>query len=236
MNKVKTAARISEIDGLSDTVLRLYNADESAQADSFLQTAMAELKSLSAQITTAILQDKSLSNLDEADSARDEAIRNLGTLITGYTAFPVQEKKNAAVFLKAIFDKYSKAGILSANYTSESSMIESMLEDYVADEAVANIEKLDGVSVLISAVRTAQDSFTAANDAYVKSVNSKGKSASSFKKPLLAAVNDKLVPYLNTMALVGSTALSDFSKGVEAEINRLNETIAKRTKKTSVSS
>lgn len=231
MNKVRTTARINEIDGLSDSVVRLYEADESAQKDSLLQSIMAELKTLSVKITTATLKDKVVSNLDEADTARDNAVRNLGTLLSGYTVIPIEEKKAAAVFLRAIYDKYAQAGILSASYNAESSMIESMLEDYAAASAAAEIEKLLGVPELVSAVRSAQDSFTAANDAYVKAVNSKGETATSFRKPLLSVFNDKLVPYLSTIVLVGNTTLSGFSSGVETEINRLNEAIAKRNKK-----
>lgn len=230
MNRLNAKARVSEVDGFSDTLVRLYKADSAAQTDAFLKTEMAELESLSDKITAAILQDKAVSNLDEADSARDEAIRNLGALISGYAVFPLEEKKNAALSLKSIYDKYQKSGILGATYTAESSMIESMLGDFGTAEAVANIEKLDGVSDLVSKVRSAQDAFTAANDAFTKSKSAKGESASSLKKPLLSSINDKIIPYLNTMAMVGNTALSGFSKNVEAEVNRLNSTVGARSK------
>lgn len=230
MNKLNAKTRVSEVDGFSDTLVRLYKADSAAQTDAFLKTEMAELESLSDKITAAILQDKAVSNLDEADSARDEAIRNLGALISGYAVFPLEEKKNAALSLKSIYDKYQKSGILGATYTAESSMIESMLGDFGTAEAVAAIEKLDGVSDLVSKVRSAQDVFTAANDAFTKSKSAKGESASSLKKPLLSSINDKIIPYLNTMAMVGNTALSGFSKNVEAEVNRLNSTVGARGK------
>lgn len=230
MNKLRTNARISEVDGLSDTIVRLYKADKSASEDAFLKATMAELEKLSADITTAILKDKTVSNLDVADSTRDEAIRNLGALLSGYSVFPAEEKKNAAASLKSIYDKYAKAGITSANYTSESSMIESLLEDLSADSAKAQIEKLDGVDSLISKIRSAQDDFTKANDEYTKAKGSKGESASSLKKPLVSIINDKLVTYLNTMSLVGNAALAEFSKNVGTEIDRVNSAVTKRGK------
>ena len=201
MNKLTAKARITEVDGLSDSVIRIFGADTKAQEDTFLKGQIAELTTLSDAITAAILQDKAVSNLDEADSRRDEAVRNLGALLSGYVVFPLEEKKAAALCLKTVYDKYAKSGILSASYVSESSMIESMLGD-----------------------------FTAANDAFVKAEGSKGASASSYKKPILAVINDKIVPYLNTMAIVGNTAVADFAKGVESEISRVNETVAKRGK------
>lgn len=230
MNKLNKSARVSEVDGFSDTLVRLYKADSSAQTDAFLKTEMAELESLSDKITAAILQDRTVSNLDEADSARDEAIRNLGALLSGYAVFPLEEKKSAAIMLKSIYDKYQKSGILNANYTAESSMIESMLGDFSAGDALANIEKLDGVSDLVAKVRSAQDAFTAASDTFTKSKGAKSGSASSFKKPILASINDKIIPYLNTMAMVGNAALAEFTKNVEAEVNRLNTTVGTRGK------
>ena len=230
MNKLNAKARITEVDGLSDSVIRIFGADSKAQGDAFLKSQIAQLTVLSDAITAAILQDKAVSNLDEADSKRDEAIKNLGALLSGYAVFPLEEKKAAALGLKAVYDKYAKSGILSASYISESSMIESLLGDFSSAEAKANIEKLDGIGDMIAAIRTAQDDFTAANDAFVKAEGSKGASASSYKKPILSVINDKIVPYLNTMAVVGNTAVAEFAKGVESEITRVNETVAKRGK------
>ena len=230
MNKLTARARITEVDGLSDSIIRIFGADAKAQGDAFLKSQIAQLSELSDAITAAILQDKAVSNLDEADSKRDEAVKNLGALLSGYAVFPLEEKKAAALSLKAVYDKYAKSGILSASYVSESSMIESLLKDLSSAEAMASIEKLDGIAEMVAAIRAAQDEFTAANDAFVKAEGSKGASASSYKKPILAVINDKIVPYLNTMAIVGNAAVADFTKGVETEISRVNENIAKRGK------
>ncbi|MGP1522605.1 MAG: hypothetical protein ACTTKC_04795 [Treponema sp.] len=93
MNKLKTAIRNAEVDGLSDSIIRNFKADEKAQTDSFLKSALEELETLSAQITTAILQDKTLSTLDSADSVRDEAVKTLGTVLAAYAVFPIASKK-----------------------------------------------------------------------------------------------------------------------------------------------
>lgn len=230
MNKLNAKARITEVDGLSDSLVRIFSSDSKAQEDSFLKSQMAELSALSDLITAAILQDKAVSNLDEADSKRDEAIRNLGALLSGYAVFPLEEKKNAALSLKAIFDKYAKSGILNASYVSESSMIESFLGDLASADAAAKIEKLEGMDLMVKAIRSAQDEFTSASDAYIKAESTRGASASSYKKPILAVINDKIVPYLNTMQIVGNEAVLDFAKNVETEISRINETVAKRGK------
>ena len=231
MNKLKTAIRVTELDGLSDTLVRNFKADEKAAADAFVTATMAELEKQSNLITTAILQDKTLSTLEAADNARDEAIKTLGTVISAYAVFPIAAKKELAAPLKTIFDKYAKAGITSANYTSESSMVESMLGDLAAESLADNITGLEGVTEAIAAIRATQDEFTAANDAYVKASANKGASASAYKKPIISLINDKLVPYLDAMVIAGNENCAEFAKGVRAEINRVNDMIAKRGSK-----
>lgn len=199
MKRLDARARINEVDGLSDAIVRGYKADEKVQKDAFVATTMGEVEDLSAKITTAFMQDKALSTLDSADAERDNAIKTLGTMLTAYAVFPIASKKDAAIPLKAIYEKYAKSGITSANYVSESSMTESLLEDLKADSMAGNIAALEGVAEAIANIRATQDAFTATSDAYAKASASKPESASSYKKPLLAAINDKLVPYLTAV-------------------------------------
>ena len=236
MNKLKTAIRVTELDGFSDSLIRDFKADEKAQSDAFLQATMTNLETLSSQITTAILQDKALSTLEACDTVRDEAVKTLGSLLSAYAVFPVAEKQELALPLKAVYDKYAKTGITNASYISESSMIESLLEDLAVSSLAENIAGLDGISQAISQIRSAQDDFASANDAYVKACGSKGASASSIKKPIVSLINDKLIPYLNALVIAESDVVADFATAVETEINRINETIAKRAKKTTSSS
>ena len=137
MNKLKTAIRNAEVDGLSDSIIRNFKADEKAQSDSFLKSALEELESLSAQITTAILQDKTLSTLDSADSARDEAIKTLGTVLAAYAVFPIASKKELSAPLKAIYDKYkiTQNGVayymMSCDDMNELGVIREKIKAYV---------------------------------------------------------------------------------------------------------
>ena len=231
MNKINANIRVTELDGLSDTLVRLYKSESSVAKDAFIAATMAEIERLSADITTAILQDKAVSNLDTADAERDSAITALGKMLAGYAAFPIPAKKSAAEPLLAVYEKYSKAGITRASYISESSMVESMLEDYAAPTLAENIAALEGVAEAVAAIRAAQDAFTTASDAYTAASGNKGASASTFKKPLLSAINEKLVPYLTAMQISANEECASFSAGVEAEIARINDTITKRGKK-----
>ncbi len=231
MKKLRGRIRNAEADGLSDTLVRLFRADARAQADAFLTATMARLETLSRQITTATMQDKAVSTLRAADSARDEAIRTLGAILAAYAVFPIAGKKERAAPLKAVYDKYAKAGITAANYTSESSLTESLLEDFAAEGLADSIGALEGVAESLAQIRERQDAFTAARDAYGAASAGKGATASSFNKPIVSLINERLIPYLDAMVLAENAGCMAFARNVEAEIGRMNETVAKRIRK-----
>lgn len=233
MNKIKWVIRNTEIDTLSDSIIRFFKADEEAQKDAFLCAAIAELEVLSAKITTAILQDKKLSTLESADGARNDAIRTLGTVLKGYAALPIESKAALALPLKAIYDKYAKSKIIKESYAAKSSLIESMLQDFAAVQLAENIKGLEGVAEAIAAVRSAQDAFADANIELLNATATKGASATSFNKPIVELINEKIIPYLNAMLISGNTSCTDFAKNTEEEIRRINEAISKRGKKPS---
>ena len=229
MNKMNAKARVTEVDALSDALVRLYKADTGIAEDAFLKTVMAEVETLSAQLTTAIRQDKVLSSLEEADGVRDEAVKSLGTLLDGYAAIPIASKKEAAEKLRATFAKYGKS-ITTANYASESSLIESLLEDFGKSDAQESAKVLDGVAEILEQIRTAQDAFVKASDEYPAASSAKAESASSLKKPLVSAINDRLVPYLTAMMMANGSLYGDFAAKAEKEISRVNETVSRRGK------
>ena len=233
MNKIKRVIRNTEIDTLSDAIIRFFKADKEAQNDAFLSSTIGELELLSAKITTAILQDKTLSTLEMADGERNKAIKTLGTVLNGYAALPIESRKAQAVPLKAIFDKYAKGRITRESYAAKSSLIESMLVDFAAALLAENIKGLEGVAESIALIRTAQDNFTKANIDFLDVTVNKGESATSFNRQIALLINEKLIPYLNAMLISDNAKCADFAKNIEEEIRRINEAISKRGKKSS---
>lgn len=225
MTKVNARARVTELDSLSDTLVRLYKAQDALAADAVLKGIMADIEGVSARLTEAIRRDAVSSTLEEADARRDEAVRRLGTLVEGYTAIPFAQQQKAAEALKAAFDKYGRK-IAGESYANESSLIESMLEDFAA--RTAEMEALSGVPELVQALRGAQDAFNTANDEYVAAKAGKGESATAVKKELAAALNDRLVPYLTALASLETHKA--FAVQAEAEVRKLNDAVARRTK------
>lgn len=231
MNKIISKIRVAELDTLSDVLVRLYKdscaAENAVSKDANLSLIMAEAEKLSADITTAIKSERVSSTLDEADIARDEIIRNLGDALTGYAAIPVAAKKSAAQNLLAVFGKYGRQ-ITQKNFAEESSLIESLLEDFGAESLKADVAALDGVGELVSELRAAQDSFNKANDDYTHASVNRGESATSVKKSLISVLNDKLVPYLSAVAPLAD--YKDFASKCEAEIAKANATVNGRNK------
>lgn len=231
MKKINSNMRVAELDTLSDVLVRLYKdssaAENAVSKDANLAGIMAEIEKLSADITTAIKSDRVSSTLDEADIARDEIIRNLGDALTGYAAIPVADKKAAARNLLAVFSKYGKQ-ITQKNFAEESSLIESMIEDFGAENLSSDVAALDGMKDLLESLRSAQDRFNKANDDFTNASVNKGESATSVKKSLISALNDKFVPYLSAVAPLAD--YKDFASKCEAEITKANATVSNRGK------
>lgn len=225
MRKVTTNAKVTELDSLSDTLVRLYKTQEALAQDAMLKGIMAEIEEQSARLTEAVKRDAISSTLEEADARRDEAVRLLGTLVEGYTAIPFEAQQKAAESLKAAFDKYGKK-ITGESYANESSLIESMLGDFAA--RTAEQETLPGVSERVQLLRDAQDAFNKANDEYIRAKSDKGESATAVKKLLAATLNDRLVPYLTVAASLETH--KSFATQAEAEIKKLNEAVSRRGK------
>ena len=231
VTKVINNVRTTELDALSDTMEREYAAacGDGATAvakDAVLKAQFAQLADLSARNTTAIKQDAVVSTLDEADSRRDSATRDLFTLAGGYTASPFEEVKAAANGVCAVLDKYGR-GMTAKNYADQTALTESLLEDLGAEKTAAQIKSLSGVAELVAQLREAQDAFAAAHDGYIKAKAGKGESASSLKKPLVALINDSIVPYLNIVAAMDGYA--DFVAAVAGNIKTTNDTVSRRT-------
>lgn len=71
MRKVTTNAKVTELDSLSDTLVRLYKTQEALAQDAMLKGIMAEIEEQSARLTEAVKRDAISSTLEEADARRD---------------------------------------------------------------------------------------------------------------------------------------------------------------------
>ena len=225
MNKLRNAIRVTAADGLSDYLVRLYK--DFGIEDKFLAETFSEIERLSAEITTAIMQDRVKSSLAEKDKARDGEIRKLNALLKGYAVFPSAEKRECAKRLLAVFKKYGLK-ITAESYSSKSSLIESMLEDFSREQEKNDAVSLDGVAELILSLRNAEDDFYKANDEFVCGRALKNESAYSIKGRLVRTINEKLVPYLSAMSIADNASYGNFAQNVERQIKKLNSAVPRK--------
>lgn len=102
MKKLSKSARVTEVDDTSDRLLQIFAQEVPLKDEAFLKPLYAELKLLSDKITEVIKKDKVLSDLEDADAVRDEAVRNLFKIIEGYAAMPLPNLRQAGATLKAV--------------------------------------------------------------------------------------------------------------------------------------
>lgn len=232
MKPLNYQSRITEVGDVANRLVVLYNATDALQDDAFLKTTFQELETQGEAITQAVKRDKAVSQLEEADAQRDEAIRVLGKLLKAYEVIPVEGLKPHGEKLSAIFQKYG-VKITTENYSSQSNLVDSLLKDLSADGVQASITALSGVGEAIAGIRTAQEHFGQVRRAY-ETAFAKQQSkatASSLRKPLLELINKKLIPYLVAMQLSDTEKYQKFVHEVEKIINDMNEVVKARGKK-----
>lgn len=226
MKKLNWKVRNPELDSVSDYLISVYKQDSKLAQDAYLRGIMAQIEEFSERITVALDADKVRSQVEEADSRRDEILRLLETVLKGQAALPIADKKAAAEQVLTVFNKYK--GIINKVYDEESAHIESLLKDMEKPEMVAVIAQLDGVKQYLSDLRAAQDEFNRVQQEALARRANKEESASSLRKPLLSAINDDLVTHLSAMVKIDEALYGDFVAKVEAKFGEVNTRIDKR--------
>lgn len=232
MKTLKTNARISEVADTGSRLLILFGRETALAEDRILKPLFVAIKSDTDLLTDIIKSDRQASDLDKADALRDEVIRNLATLLKGYTAMPIQALQQAGQRLYAIFEKYGM-GIIRENYAVQSAHIESMLKDFAEPTLASDIAQLTGVAEVIAQLTKAQKDFNDRRVSYEQATatqSSKTKST-ELKKRLLGSINTALLPYLLSMKNLNQSEYISFANAVGQVIADTNAAISARSKK-----
>lgn len=232
MKKVITAVRVTELGDIANRLSALFKNTASLQDDAFLQKTFNIIENQGNAITEAVKRDGVYSRLDELDAERDKAIKTLGKLLDGYRHIPIESLKLHGEKLYAIFSKYGLK-MTEENYSSQSNLIDSLLQDYAADSVSASIAALSGVQEAIDSVRTSQNNFATIRAEYEALLATKKNlaSATSLRKPLLDVINKQLIPYLVAMNLADKAKYGKFSANASEIIESINEVVKARAKK-----
>lgn len=230
MKKLFTTSKTTEIGDVSERLVVLFKKETSFADDTFLVSLFEEIETLSEQIIEAIKRDVIVSKLEEVDNARGKMIRSLNNILKGYQSMPIPKLKEAGEKLYKVFSKYG-VSITRESYANQSSLTESLLQDFSATELESDILTLVGVSECISELRNAQKNFNEMRLEYEKTLvaQSQKPTASELKKVLITVINTKLVPYLIAVQLVNADKYGSFSATVAQIIEDNNAAVKRRS-------
>ncbi|MCP4298049.1 MAG: hypothetical protein GY786_20875 [Proteobacteria bacterium] len=228
MPKILGNSKVTEI----DTSIKRINASYDSYdwtSDVHMIGLFTELKAVSKKLTIAIAQLKGESQLEEQDHVRDTDYRNFFYLVQGYLYNPIQSIKEAAQRLFPTMEKEGLA-IIDDSYAVESSVIESIIEQFEVSSADDAISALQGAEELWEKLKKSQRNFEKAELAFeeIKAENKQNQSATEIKKEILPLFNKKVQLYINAMATVDEATYGEFARTVAQIIADNNSAVKKR--------
>ncbi|MGD8782536.1 MAG: DUF6261 family protein [Ignavibacteria bacterium] len=231
LNKLIISCRITETNGAANRIIIKFDEGDWS-SDTHLTGIFTQLKNTKEALTTAINRSKAQSNLDEKDEIRDTKVRGIYYLLQGYLHYPDEEIKEAAVNVEEVFDKYG-VKIVKDSYVTESSLINSMLEDLSTAEMQTEIAKLPGLANLITELTTAQQEFETVRVGFESEQAEEGteENATKLKQEAALIINEQLIVYLRAMLQVDEETYGTFARAVGQIIDDTNEEVKKRRKK-----
>jgi hypothetical protein len=202
------------------------------ETDAHLTAIFNDLGSKTEWLTAAIHRAKTESELELKDEVRDDNLRSLYYLITGFTHHPDAVIKAAAVKLAKLFDNYGLK-ITDESYASESALISSLLMDLGNEEYQEAITALSGCAALIQALQNSQEDFEITRVTWEREKAKEGalENATELKKEVVAIINERLVVYLQAMKQVNPEMYEEFTNTIAVIIAENNETVKRRAKK-----
>ncbi len=226
--KISIKGKVAEVAATITNLLEAY-ATAGLAEDLNLAAMFDALQEKNTALITAINRSKRESALAEKDDARDDAARAVVALANGYLHFPDPAVQAAAEVFFSIFDRYGHS-MLEESYAIESTLLTSMLQELMEPGMAQKLAKMPGLSQLMVAVLDAQEAFQDELNAYEeeKAAESDLQSASTLKKLILAAANQKLVVYMRAMVVVNEAKYGSFATRLSQLISESNGAVKKR--------
>jgi hypothetical protein len=210
-------SRNTEVDSVADRSISAYQST-SLNTDPNMVKIFSPLEAESALLSSAIKPIKEKSEQKTNDEFRGEKTDALYFLLMSFSHHPDPAIKKAALSLLDTFDHYGLE-MKNESYSSESSLINSLLGDYVKPKAQTNIALVPQCAEYIAALQGAQTVFENTRLSFEEARAEEGtmENASALKKEVVDIINKKVVPYLNVME-----QLDDATYGAFAHPSRNN--------------
>lgn len=231
IEKLIYQSRTTEVDAASVRLIGAYQ-NSGLGSDTHLTGMFTTLGDGSARLTAAINRLKADSELEQKDEVRDDKVRALFYLVNGLVYHPDPNVKNAALEVEKVMDKYGLS-MAGENYSTESSLVTSLLGDLADPTLEPSIAVLPGCTGIIAELRTAQTDFEQTRIAWESEKAKEGMlvNATKIKNEVVSVINDKLVVYLRAMALVDGETYGEFAGTVTQIIEDNNVIVKKRRKR-----
>ena len=231
IEKLIAQSRVSEVADVARRILEKYQSS-GLETDLHLAGVMGELSPVAQQLVLAVKRIKVDSELESGDENRDSKASAIHYFVRGCLYHPEPAVKQAAEQIYKVLENYGLE-MIRESYTTESTLIESMLNDLAKPDLQPAISALPGFAQMIAALASAQAAFETMRSAYDSQKAEEGTfaNASEIKKTALKLVNDKVVAYLRVMLQVNETTYGLFTRNVAQIITETNEIVKRRRKK-----
>ena len=231
INKLVRKSRTTEVDAVCKRIIGVYEGNDWS-SDTYLTKIFTLLIAMMVRFTKAIHRIKTESDLEHKDDVRDDKIRDIHYILLGALHHPDSMVKEAGLKVNKVFDSYGLS-IMAENYSTETSLVVSMLADFEDADLLSSIAAISGLTELIAALDIAQTDFETTRIAFEveKSKEGMAESASQVKAEVLEVINDQLVVYLRAMVQVDEATYGDFTRAIAVIISENNEMVNKRSKR-----
>lgn len=224
-------SRNTEADGTTIQVNKAYDGT-TLNTNPDMELIMNPIKAKSALMGMAIGRLKEKSDQKSNDEVRDTDLDGLFYFLLGASHSPKTKIKEAALYLLELFEQYGLK-IKEESYTRESSLINSLLNDYKSEKALAAIADVPQCADYIAALQTSQTTFENGRLSFETARGEEGtlENASAIKKELMELINKQLVPYINVMVQLHPDSYGSFARTLAEIIESNNTVVQKRGKK-----
>lgn len=231
IEKMLTSSRTTEVDGSVKQIIDGYNKT-TLSADERMAQIFAFIIAQAVLLSSAIKRLKAKSEQQTFDDIRDEKITALYYLLLSFSHHPTAKIKNAALSLLEVFEQYGME-MKAESFTTESSLLNSMLADYAQEKQVANIAVVPQCDNYIGALQTAQNDFESNRLSFEEAQGQEGtlENASKLKRVVIEKINGLLVNYLNVLAQLDDATYGEYARTVAEIIASNNMQVKKRRNK-----
>lgn len=225
-----TNSRVTEVNDVGTRMSGAFHTQ--GIADPYLTATFGSLDTANTELSKAIRRSKAESNLEDKDEVRDQAVRSLYYLITGFTHHPVAAISESALMLLHAFDNYG-ISLVTESYANESAFISSMLIEFQKPKYTVHIANLSGCGELLQSLSAAQDDFEQARIAYETEKAQEGMvaNATEVKKEVVELVNNKIIVYLQAMQQANPGIYGILAATCAQVIAENNEQVRRRQQK-----